>query len=115
LDLVKQVVHISGSEAGIDLMEYMDFLIKKVIPKILQLPGVIKADVTRLTHMTITPNTQIDNNSKVSLQAQVYYESEEAYEYITSNVLDEDLIQILKEGAGYISLYSGYQYSFQKY
>jgi hypothetical protein len=111
--LIKQVVHITGSETDRDLVPYMDCLIQEVIPKILQLPGVIKADITKLTNMS-SPS-QIVDETKVSLQAQVYYESEEAYQYIISNILDEDLMQILQDGQNCISIYSGYQYSFQKY
>jgi hypothetical protein len=113
--LIKQVVHIAGNEIEMDLIEYMDFLVKEVIPKVLQLPGVIKADVTKLTQMTITPDAQQVESNNFSLQAQVYYESEEAYQYIISNIIDEDLMQVLLDGTNFISLYSGYQYSFQKY
>ncbi|MCH5586612.1 efflux RND transporter permease subunit [Shimazuella sp. AN120528] len=113
--MIKQVVHIAGNELEMDLIEYMDFLVEEVIPKILQLPGVIKADVTKLTQMTITPDAKQLESQNVSLQAQVYYENEEAYQYVISNVIDEDLMQILLDGTNFISLYSGYQYSFQKY
>lgn len=113
--MIKQVVHIAGNEIEMDLIEYMDFLVKEVIPKILQLPGVIKADITKLTQMTITSDVKQLESDHVSLQAQIYYESEEAYQYVTSNVIDEDLMQVLLEGTNFISLYSGYQYSFQKY
>lgn len=113
--MIKQVVHIAGNEIEMDLIEYMDFLVKEVIPKILQLPGVIKADITKLTQMSITSDAKQSESDHVSLQAQIYYESEEAYQYVTSNVIDEDLMQVLLEGTNFISLYSGYQYSFQKY
>lgn len=113
--MIKQVVHISGDEIEMDLIEYMDFIVKEVIPKLLQLPGVIKADVTKLTKLTITPDAKQLESDHVSLQAQIYYESEEAYQYVTSNVLDEDLKQVLLDGTNFISMYSGYQYSFQKY
>lgn len=113
--MIKQVVQIAGDELEVDLIEYMDFLIKEIIPKILQLPGVVKADITKLTQMTITPDAKQIESNNVSLQVQVYYENEDAYHYVTSNVIDEDLMQILLDGTNFISLFSGYQYSFQKY
>jgi hypothetical protein len=116
LDLVKQVVNIASNQMdSMDLMEYMDFFIKNVIPKILLLPGVVKADITKLTQMAITPDARQMESNNVSLQAQVYYENEEAYQYIISNVIDQELTNILLDGEKFITLHTGYQYSFQKY
>jgi hypothetical protein len=100
-----------------DLMEYMELLIEEVVPKVLLLPGIVKIDVTKLTQMSITPDLkQVENENKHSyLQVQVYYKDEEAYTYISSNVLDNDLMQILTDGNDFIKVHSGFQYSYQKY
>jgi hypothetical protein len=98
-----------------DLMEYMEFLVEEIVPKVLLLPGVAKADVTKLTQMTITPELHQVENKHSYLQVQVYYKDEDAYKYITSNIIDNDLMQILTDGVDFIKIHSGYQYSYEKY
>lgn len=89
--------------------EFYDHFTNVVVPRLLNIPGILKVDVTRLH------STEMSNDSTFFMMIETYFVSYEGFQrVITSPEGQEALADILSLQADCLTAYVGQEESFKK-